>query len=96
MPNNFKVGNYLVKWADGTISILFSSNEMNLFWNIDEEANPMSDGCKIYFLPKYFHIKTFINDKNKIYAWMDCHKLKRFMWTKGIEELAHISSIKIN
>jgi len=49
---------YLAKWPNGTISILQATNMIDLFWDLDAEANPLE--AKIFELPKRFHLATCI------------------------------------
>lgn len=50
------VGTYLIKWPNGTISVLTAESEFELFDKIDVEGNPLD--TKIYKLPKDFHLTT--------------------------------------
>ena len=49
---------YLAKWPDGTISVLQAKTLVDLFWDLDAEADPAE--AKVFELPKRFHIATCI------------------------------------
>ena len=54
---------YLVKWADGTISIL---TDYELWLYADREGDIFCPSVRAYELPKKFHLGTCINKKGKI------------------------------
>jgi hypothetical protein len=49
---------YLAKWPNGTISILQAKTLVDLFWDLDAEADPAE--AKVFELPKRFHLATCI------------------------------------
>lgn len=65
---------YIAKWPDGTISILKAHSVYDLFWRLDEEANPCL--AKVYLLNNDFHIQTTIVN-NSIVVDCDDHSRKR-------------------
>ena len=82
---------YIAEWENGTISIISAKNDIDLFWKLDEEADP--DGAKLYVLQDdtELHITTDIaKDKDgepKILFGSD-NGLKRYRFKKGITEKA--------
>lgn len=76
---------YIAKWSDGTITILNSSNEIELFSELDEEGDPLS--AEVYVLPKRFIITTdLFHGSIKFYETFKDNKLKRFKFSKNIFE----------
>jgi hypothetical protein len=58
---------YLIKWPDGTISILTASSDFNLLFDADGSEGDISDpSVRIYELPEEFYLGTCINKKGKI------------------------------
>jgi len=49
---------YLAKWPDGTISVLQAKTLVDLFWDLDAEADPAE--AQLFELPKRFHLATCI------------------------------------
>lgn len=74
-PKPFKAGYFLIKWENGTISVLYASDEVNLFIGIDSEGDPFC--AEIYILPKYFHLTTDVK-AGKILAYDAVDELKQF------------------
>lgn len=71
----FKPGYFLIKWENGTISVLYARDEVDLFIGIDSEGDPFC--AEIYILPKYFHLTTDIK-AGRILACDYVAELKRF------------------
>jgi hypothetical protein len=71
---------YLIKWPDGTISILTASCDFNLWWDADREGDVLDSRVRIYELPEDFQLGTFINKKGKIEVNViyPCKPLKRY------------------
>ena len=57
---------YLIKWADGTISILTAKTDYELWLYADREGDVFDPSVRAYKLPKKFHLGTCINKKGKI------------------------------
>ena len=57
---------FLIKWPDGTISILTASSDFNLCWDADSEGDIFDPSVRVYELPEYFHLGTCVNKKGKI------------------------------
>jgi hypothetical protein len=85
----FNSGYFLMKWADESISVVFALDEVDLFWKLDREANPLSSLARIYVLPEFFHLRTIVNDKKQIKFSLGDHRFKRFRWSDNILEKAY-------
>jgi hypothetical protein len=87
---------YLAKWPDGTISILQANTMIDLFWNLDMEANPLS--AKLYELPKRFQLTTIIKDgeieTDEIFVRTKYKDLKEILLPSTIVDDAHNQIIK--
>jgi len=80
-PKPFKDGYFLVKWGNGTISVLYAGDEVDLFIGLDSEGDPSC--ARIYILPEYFHITTDVKS-GKILAYDQEANLKRFRFSNDI------------
>lgn len=80
-PKPFKAGYFLIKWENGTISVLYASDEVDLFIGIDSEGDPFC--VEIYILPKYSHLTTDVKD-GKILAYDQVAELKQFKLSDDI------------
>jgi len=82
---------YLAKWPDGTISVLQAKNMIDLFWDLDMEANPLS--AKLYELPKRFQLTTSIKDgeieTDEIFVRTKYKDLKEISFPSTIVNDAH-------
>ena len=82
---------YLAKWPDGTISILQANTMIDLFWDLDMEANPLS--AKLYELPKRFQLTTTIKDGeieiDEIFPRTNYKDLKEIFFPATIADDAH-------
>jgi len=76
---------YLANWPDGSISVIQADGEVNLFLSLDEEGPPLE--AKIYILPKFFHLKTNLNNE-MVEAWVDDYDLEEFQFDENIVEYA--------
>jgi hypothetical protein len=75
---------YLAEWPNGTISILTANDEVELFSQLDEEADP--NLAKIYIMPTHFHISTYLK-KNRIETdYFHGKEPKEFRFSDGIFE----------
>jgi hypothetical protein len=83
---------YLAKWPDGTISILQANTMIDLFWDLDMEANPLS--AKLYELPKRFQLTTTIKDGeieiDEIFPRTNYKDLKEIFFPLNIVGDAHL------
>jgi hypothetical protein len=87
-------GYFLIKWGNGTISVLFALDEIDLFMKLDQEGDPLSSNSKIYILPEFFHLQTEINKENKIIVHEEDSTLKRLKWGNNIFERAYLGGDK--
>jgi len=81
---------YLAKWPDGTISVLQAKNMIDLFWDLDAEANPLE--AKVFELPKRFHLATcIVNNEiqvDEMYCEDECN-LKEVIFKANIISAAY-------
>lgn len=80
--------NYLIYWANKTISIITADSPDELFWRMDEEGDPTFPDTKIYILPKYFHIGTQVVDGNIDFINHEDEDLKQYKFPKNFAKKA--------
>jgi len=76
---------YIAKWPDKSITVLNAENEIDLFWWLDHEDNPLS--AEVYILPKKFVLTTKVyNNEIEFFEIFKDMKLKRFNFSEDIIE----------
>lgn len=80
--------NYLINWANGTISIITADNPDELFWRMEEEGVPTFPDVEIYILPEYFHIGTQLIDGKIQFSSYEDEDLKRYRFPKNFASKA--------
>jgi hypothetical protein len=65
---------YLIKWPNGTISVMTARSDFELCDKMDAEGDPTDSDVEIYELPKEFHLTTEVKVKSDKEFSIECEQ----------------------